>query len=894
MSRRLIKLSAVSLFFLMFFSCFAQEQWKSYPYQEPNTEIRFPDDEGSHKPVKGLEWWYVVIHGAGQDTGDKYSILVTHFNNQIRFFTITNVTRQTHKSGSTVGYLDSKKGALDLTHLTPYGLDSMRNKKDSEGNLLPFEYELETFHSDMHLTAQLKSIKKPMIVGGTGYVPIGSSGNSWYYSLSRLDVEAVVTFDGVTEKVVGTGWMDHQWGPFLVSPVEFSGIFETYEWFCVQLDNGDDIMISNIYDLGYNLPHNELYGRVQYSDADGNFKNTFDWIFTRTGYWQDPESGHYMSMGWELEVPEWDMELTLTPEFKQQMVKFPLNGDFWEGSIAVTGTLKGDPVTGRAFGELIHRFEVPRLRVGIDQYPSKMTYGMDESVKVNWKVLNPDDGNPLTFNVELINAERNIMLAQDIDENSLEFVLSDVLNPNTEIHNFNIKVTASSVDGTITNDKISPKLWLDGTLKKIFDNDGVVQPDTYHQRYRRDEFDPDEPFYQWWYYTIKDLKNNRYFAFDYSISDCVSDFTNEGAYMMFAMVDKNDGTAFHKYERFPLENFQVENDYDLQIVAGNVVDYQLEVIDADTYHVTGKMNNLENVWFADGCDEDLLIEWDLTIHRIYGWYGQQDIQQLAKTVGLINWNTYGHDSEVEGYIKVGDTTYTFERNEDFRAYCDMNWGENFPAGNPSIEYPWGWYYAGLPNADTAKDFSIIAGIGRHDLYDAIQTGNNPLSLTIPGIGKFADIRLDKETHIGVRSVEGFPKSPEAPGIPAVVTTNDGHVKQFKLERDDWVEYSDAIGTAMIPLHQKVTIETEHYVVTLDYHSDIEEYNRLLFPHEDYIFSDFEALGVDVHVVVKKRTYLTAYNWWDMFHLFPIKTEEYETLFDFWSDDGGLEYGYDVD
>jgi predicted secreted hydrolase len=180
--------------------------WKTYPYSDPNSEIVFPKDEGAHALLKGgLEWWYVVINAVGETTGDKYSILVTHFNNQFRFFTVTNVTKKTHKSGTTMGLLNSKQGSLDVKQYTVYGTDYMRCKQDLSGNLIPFEYEFETNHSDMHIKGDLRSLKPPMMEGVTGYVPIGSSGYSWYYSLTRLDLNAVLTYGGITENISGLG-----------------------------------------------------------------------------------------------------------------------------------------------------------------------------------------------------------------------------------------------------------------------------------------------------------------------------------------------------------------------------------------------------------------------------------------------------------------------------------------------------------------------------------------------------------------------------------------------------------------------------------------------------------------------------------------------------------------
>jgi len=53
--------------------------------------------------------------------------------------------------------------------------------------------------------------------------------------------------------------------------------------------------------------------------------------------------------------------------------------------------------------------------------------------------------------------------------------------------------------------------------------------------------------------------------------------------------------------------------------------------------------------------------------------------------------------------------------------------------------------------------------------------------------------------------------------------------------------------------------------------------RLVAVHEDYRFLDFDALGVQVHVNVMRRT--------------PGTTATFAPLVDFWSDDGGLEHGY---
>lgn len=434
-----------------------RSEWKKYPYHAKGALVYFPLDEGSHPHIPGLEWWYTVIHAQGKTSGDQYSILVTHFNNSYRFFTVTNITKHTHTSGTTKGALVSQMGQLDLMQETEFGTDTWRNKRDLFGRNIPFEYEMETFHSQMHLKANLVATKNPMMIGGTGLVQIGMSGQSWYYSQTRLAVEGELTHEGLTEKIEGIAWMDHQWGPFVISPVEFGKTFETYEWFCVQLDTGHDMMISNVYDRFNQLPQEVGYGGIQIIDAAGVSKSALKRDFTRTSYWQDPESGHYMSMGWELKVPDWDLQLKLTPDFKEQMVLFPMSGSFWEGSLSVVGTFGGKKVTGKGFGELIHRFQIPQVNFN----GMKPSYDLHKESTVAWTVANPDAGNPLNFSLEIVLDNGELRpVAHALTNRSHSFRLADFISEEEAARGWKFVLHAYSVDKVLHGFKESEKVGL--------------------------------------------------------------------------------------------------------------------------------------------------------------------------------------------------------------------------------------------------------------------------------------------------------------------------------------------------------------------------------------------------------------------------------------------------
>lgn len=114
---------------------------------------------------------------------------------------------------------------------------------------------------------------------------------------------------------------------------------------------------------------------------------------------------------------------------------------------------------------------------------------------------------------------------------------------------------------------------------------------------------------------------------------------------------------------------------------------------------------------TDSAAANIRVEWNITLHRIFGWYGQEDLTLSLLATGLIGWNTYTHDAEVEGTIRIGDQVFELSRSSRYRAYGDQNFGKYFPVGSPEDKYNWGWYSVVLPNDDHSKEVSVIAGVG---------------------------------------------------------------------------------------------------------------------------------------------------------------------------------------
>lgn len=400
------------------------------------------------------------------------------------------------------------------------------------------------------------------------------------------------------------------------------------------------------------------------------------------------------------------------------------------------------------------------------------------------------------------------------------------------------------------------------------DTDGVWNPPSHFQRYRGDEYPASKPFFQWWYFSLKDYETGDTLAFCYSMSRTVEHPANTGAYLLFARV--GPGGRCHIYYKYPLDAFVHANDFDIRI--GDA--FSLTATEGDggmlRLKLQGRMDRPGNAWVAEGIGKDATIAWDMEVTRIAGWYGQQDIEPAARALATISWNTYAYDAEVHGTVSVNDQEHRFSRAPRFRMYCDMNWGERFPSHRSpavnQIEYPWGWYYTGVPAADPAKDVAIIAGAGRSHSTSRLLGVMN---------AKFASIYLRGERW-SARLGHVQDKTP-GKGPVALRTSPDGTCKAFTIERSAWITFTDAFGSAEIPMVQVVTIETSTWKVVMRFESQPGNYNRLLFPTDGYCFSDFEALGVHCTTTVHRKQ---GRSW-----------QLVETLHD---ECAGLEYGYKVD
>jgi predicted secreted hydrolase len=441
-----------TLFYLIIYlsvTLIYSQGWKTYPYTPSGSLISFPVDEGRHTSEE-TEWWYTTGHVTGNTTGNTYSYMLTYFYHPSYTydgFRIFNVTKDDNGQKifdtKAVKYdlLSTDRLEIKVTGLNPGKTEFWKNKKDPQNNIIPFEYKLSASSGKAEINLEYTAIKTPLILCDNGKFDQGLSSYTYYYSQTKLNVTGTIIFDGITEEVTGTSWIDRQYGTF-------NGFDnEKYEWFNIQLSNGMDINVWNLFTNDYQIPDNHKY-RILSAYVDDNTQyTTKDFNIDRLQYkFTDDEEMCY-SQKWRITSGKNNIDLIVSVLHSDSEVLLPFR--FYEGTTTITGTVNGQPVTGLGFSELLHTYELPDV---------SLTHPIDgnpffSSENITWTVNNPDDGNPLLFDLaySIDNKQNFKTIAQGISKTNYHWEDPDI----TTGEDIWFKITAYSSDKTLSDSVVS-------------------------------------------------------------------------------------------------------------------------------------------------------------------------------------------------------------------------------------------------------------------------------------------------------------------------------------------------------------------------------------------------------------------------------------------------------
>ncbi|MBL9116323.1 MAG: FtsX-like permease family protein [Verrucomicrobiaceae bacterium] len=315
---------------------------QAFEIARPGKSFSFPTDHGSH-PEFRTEWWYVTGH-LDVDGQHHYSFQATFFRQagQQETLHLAHSALLNVKTGSFIHEERLNREGWDATSST--GRLEVFNGNWSltmKGDELSLTF---TVKADASLQLKLKPAKPLVVFGDNGVSRKGASEQaaSHYLTFTQLECAGEVNVNGLSQKVSGQAWMDHE---FSSSQLDRGQV--GWDWASLQLNDGTEIMVYRMRrndgtsdPAGTTLAFIDLKGRVQHT-------NKFEW--EPAGAWQSPHSGASYPIRPTIKVD--GREYRLLPKSNDQehlgkISKLP----YWEGACDVLDA-NGRKI-GRAFLEL--------------------------------------------------------------------------------------------------------------------------------------------------------------------------------------------------------------------------------------------------------------------------------------------------------------------------------------------------------------------------------------------------------------------------------------------------------------------------------------------------------------------------------------------------------------
>jgi predicted secreted hydrolase len=320
----------------------------------------FPRDHGSHDNFR-TEWWYYTGHLASKD-GRRFGYQLTLFRrgmppDQINTLPSKWSVTQLYLAHFAVSDL-SKQQFHYREKLSRAGL----GKAGAETGRL--NVWIDDWHADAHQDRQVLNAtdgdlaihlellpEKALVLHGSGGV--SRKGNesgqaSHYYSFTRMSTTGTVTIGKDAFDVIGTSWMDHEFGS-----TDLGKELVGWDWFSIQLANQTELML---YRLRRTDGSTDPVSSGTFVDREGRAQHLSieDFTLEPLSEWTSPTSKARYPQKWRLNVPSKKLSLELAPLLAEQELSTTRSTQvtYWEGAIEVTGVAEGGKIKGQGYMEL--------------------------------------------------------------------------------------------------------------------------------------------------------------------------------------------------------------------------------------------------------------------------------------------------------------------------------------------------------------------------------------------------------------------------------------------------------------------------------------------------------------------------------------------------------------
>ena len=328
----------------------------------PGYSYQFPKAFNYHDNFR-IEWWYYTGNLEEVETARPFGYQLTFFRVALDKKDINSKPSKwrvghIYFAHMTLTDIDGKQfyyfERINRKGIGNAGADSDRLMVWNEDWLLEGKnklYQLKAVESGTGIELKLAPEKKLVIHGNNGVSKKGSEkGNaSHYFSYTRMKTSGQVFIKGKAYKVLGTSWMDREYSSNQLND-ELAG----WDWFSLKLDDQTELML---YLLRRKTGGVDSFSSGTLISADGSSRHIKheEFVVRSLSQWTSKKSGITYPSGWELELRDFGIQLTLSSDLQDQELYNlrSISASYWEGSVSAEGTINGDPVKGKGYVELV-------------------------------------------------------------------------------------------------------------------------------------------------------------------------------------------------------------------------------------------------------------------------------------------------------------------------------------------------------------------------------------------------------------------------------------------------------------------------------------------------------------------------------------------------------------
>lgn len=320
--------------------------------------MRFPQDHGPHSDYR-IEWWYYTGN-LETESGHRFGYQLTFFRTGLQRSPV-NPSRWTVRDLFTahLAFADVTNRRFQRFERTNRAGVGWAGADGEAGRIWNGDWELRFSGETQQLQARqgefalqltLGPGKGPILHGDLGLSQKGAQpGNaSYYYSFPRMPTAGTLTLENKTYSVRGQSWMDHEFSSSFLEAGQAG-----WDWFSIQLDNQHELMLYQIRGP-QGRPDARSSGTWVRADGATEKLSVREFDLTPDAPWTSAATGARYPQEWRVRIPKLDAELIVKATFPNQEMDTRASTGiaYWEGSIDVSGSMRGQPATGRGYLEM--------------------------------------------------------------------------------------------------------------------------------------------------------------------------------------------------------------------------------------------------------------------------------------------------------------------------------------------------------------------------------------------------------------------------------------------------------------------------------------------------------------------------------------------------------------